>query len=101
MDIGPTQTLLILETIVVGIWPAWRLCGRVGWSRWLILLLFVPIAGLIFLLMLAWKTLPMAGYGRLFVLLLLVPIINVLMLFWLAFSQWDPELRAAPRGEAS
>lgn len=93
--IGPFELLILLFILTVGIfwvWPHWVLCKRVNWSPWLSLLLFVPIGGFIFQVMLVWQALTIMRYNRVLILLLLVPLVNLITVFWLAFSEW-------PRGE--
>lgn len=103
MAIGPFELLIILVLLGVfalWVWPHWVLCQRLGWSPSLSLLLLVPMAGLVFQIVLVWQVLPVAGHARAFVVLLLVPLVNLVMVFWLGFSEW-PQREAPPRQAGS
>jgi hypothetical protein len=52
---GPLGMLIIAALIVV---PVWRICEKAGFSGVLSLLIFVPIANLIFLYWLAFSEWP-------------------------------------------
>lgn len=93
MGIGPFE-LLLIAWVVLAFWAVFRICRRVDWSPWLVVLLFIPLVGLAFLVALTWRALPRAGYSRWLVVLLFLPILNVVMLLWLAFRHWPEGLGA-------
>ena len=43
---------------IIAIIPFWRICGRVGYSPWLSLLVAVPLVNLIFIYFLAFSEWP-------------------------------------------
>ncbi|MDP2674892.1 MAG: hypothetical protein Q8Q00_08300 [Dehalococcoidia bacterium] len=94
-SLGPVELLILFAAFLV-FWPEWRICQKVGWSGWLVLLLIVPLAGFVFLLALTLEALPRAGLSRWLVVLILFPVLNLLLLLWLAFQPWPAE--AATRG---
>jgi hypothetical protein len=50
--------LVWLIAVLIGIVPFWRICGRVGHSPWLSLLILVPLINLIFIYWLAFAEWP-------------------------------------------
>ena len=92
--LGPAELLIIVGIIALVFWPVWRICQKVGWSGWLVLLLVVPLVGFVFSLALIWEALPRAGYSRWLIPLFLVPVLSLMMLLWLAFRPWPEEPRA-------
>jgi hypothetical protein len=89
MAVGPYELLLFWPLIVL--LPIWLVCGRLGWSRWVLLLALFPIVGQFLVLMLIWEALPHAGYSRwLLILVLVFPPSGLLLLYWLALSRWPP-----------
>jgi len=95
MSIGPVELLLVAWIVMVLV-AVRHLCGKLGWSHWLTLLVFIPLVGLGFVIVLAWEALPRAGCGRVLVSLVIIPVVSGLMLVWLAFRPW-PELAQVPK----
>ncbi|MEX1128203.1 MAG: hypothetical protein WD227_16630 [Vicinamibacterales bacterium] len=67
-SIGPPE-LIVLSLIVAGlgavIWPAARICTRVGFSPWLSVLAVVPLANLGLLWFVAFASWPAADHATL------------------------------------
>ena len=62
MGIIETAVVVLgLLSVIVFLWPATRICMRMGFSPWLMLLTFVPIGNLILLWYVAYATWPAQG----------------------------------------
>lgn len=58
MGIGIWQIVIIIFWFVLVGYPIARIIGRIGFSRWMVILAFVPIANLVFLWVLAYVKWP-------------------------------------------
>jgi hypothetical protein len=79
--------VVVLYFALIGI-PVARILHRAGYSRWLTLLILVPIVNIVALLIWAFEILPRAGYSRWLALLLLVSPVNIVLLWIFAFAKW-------------
>ena len=80
--------LLALVLLASAFWSSWRLCEKVAWPRWLVILIVVPLVNLVFWVALFLEALPRAGYSRWLALLSVVPLLNLGLALWLAIQQW-------------
>lgn len=68
--------------------PVSQILHRAGYSRWLALLILVPIVSIVALLIWAFDILPRAGFSRWLALLLLFPPVNIVAFWMFAFAKW-------------
>ena len=70
---------------------------RAGYSRWLALLILVPIVNIVALLIWAFDILPRAGYSRWLALVLLISPVNIVALWMFAYAKWTVSGRSEDR----
>ena len=60
---APRHLLLIIVLLVIWLWPFAKIISRAGFSKWLVVVLAIPLANVIFLWWFAYARWPAAPAG--------------------------------------